>query len=320
MFKLFKHLGVYIIYRIFTKMNFETIAKELAESQVKSGKYTGISETTQKKYLQKLKYLFERLGKDGVDGLLDLLQSFENINSRISYFTAVTGTAKHSPTFSRAIQNDFDEINTAYMDLLQTNKETVKTEEKSEREKAAWVDWKDILKITKMTPPFKDVPQEQVLLAMYTLIPPNRLDFHKLHIVRHPATLEKENYIQIKNKSKMFLILQEYKTAETYGRLETTLPVKLCKIISAHLETFPDKKFLFTPKGALDKPFKSVDSFAKYVRDTFKDVFGKNVTVDILRHSYITWLKRNELTKAKKAKIAKQMGHSLDTQEAYRKE
>lgn len=301
-------------------MNFETIAKELAESQVKSGKYTGISETTQKKYLQKLKYLFERLGKDGVDGLLDLLQSFENINSRISYFTAVTGTAKHSPTFSRAIQNDFDEINTAYMDLLQTNKENVKTEEKSEREKAAWVDWKDILKITKMTPPFKDVPQEQVLLALYTLIPPNRLDFHKLHIVRHPATLEKENYIQIKNKSKMFLIMQQYKTAETYGRLETTLPVKLCKIISAHLETFPDKKFLFTPKGALDKPFKSVDSFAKYLRDTFKDVFGKNVTVDILRHSYITWLKRNELTKAKKAKIAQQMGHSLDTQESYRKE
>ena len=298
------------------ELDFETIAKELKESEVKSGKYIGISETTQKKYLQKLKYLAERTN---LDGLLDLLLSFENVNSRIAYFTAITGTAKHSPTFRKSVGDSLETINDAYLDLLQTNKETVKTEEKSEREKAAWIDWKDVLKISKMTAPFENVSQEQVLLAIYTLIPPVRLDFHALEIT-HNDNKGKGNYIQIKNKAKAKLILTEYKTSETYGAMELDLPVKLAKIINSYLAENKSKKYLFSPKGSLDKPFKSPESFGKYTRDTFKDIFQKPVTIDILRHSYITWLKRNELTKEKKAKIAKQMCHSVDTQDAYRKE
>lgn len=299
-------------------MNFETIANELKESKVQSGKYIGISETTQKKYLQKLNYLFERTD---VDGLLDVLNSFDNINSRITYFTAVLGSRKHSQTFARAIQNVFESINTAYMELLSSNKETIKTEVKSEREKAAWVDWKDILKQVPKAPKAGDsMTQEQVLLAIYTLIPPVRLDYNALSIVQYPATIEKGNYLQIQNKNKMSLILTEYKTSETYGATTIVVPTRLCKIINSYLETMPKKKFLFSPKGSLDKPFKTAESFGAYLRDTLKAIFEKPLTIDILRHSYITWLKRNDVSSSKKKKAAKIMGHSLEMQEAYVKE
>ena len=298
-------------------MNFETIAKELKESKIQSGKYIGISETSQKKYLQKLNYLFDRTD---VDGLLDLLNSFENVNSRISYFTAVIGSRKHSQTFARALQDNFESINNAYVELLASNKETIKTEVKSEREKAAWVDWKDILKQTPKAPKSNEVmTQEQVLLAMYTLIPPVRLDYHALSIVQHPATTQ-GNYLSINNKNKMTLILTEYKTSETYGDATIVLPVRLCKIINNYLESFPKKKYLFSPKNSLEKPFKSAETFGVYIRDTLKAIFEKPLGIDILRHSYITWLKRNDVSLAKKKKAAMVMGHSLETQEAYRKD
>lgn len=305
------------VFKIPNRMNFETIKTELAGSKVQSGKYIGISETTQKKYLQKLNYLFDRTN---VDGLLDLLNSFDNINSRITYFTAVIGANKHSPTFSRAIESHFKSINEAYMELLSENKENLKTEVKSEREKAAWVDWKNILAETPKAPKAGDsMTQEQVLLAIYTLIPPVRLDYHALSIVQYPATTQ-GNYLQIQNKNKMSLILTEYKTSETYGATTIALPVRLCKIINSYLETMPKKKFLFSPKGSIDKSFKSAESFGAYLRDTLKTIFEKPLTIDILRHSYITWLKRNDVSLAKKKKSAKIMGHSLEMQEAYVKE
>jgi integrase len=113
--------------------------------------------------------------------------------------------------------------------------------------------------------------------------------------------------------------LNEYKTAATNGQQTTKLPAKFAKLIWAYLESIPQKKYLFTTKNSLDKPFSSAETFGRYVRDTFSARLDKNVSVDILRHSFISWLRKGDLSKAKKLKISREMGHSLEQQENYRK-
>jgi integrase len=115
------------------------------------------------------------------------------------------------------------------------------------------------------------------------------------------------------------VILNEYKTVATNGTQTTKLPAKFARIIWSYLESTPQKKYLFTTKNSLEKPFSSADTFGRYVRDTFASRLDKNVSVDLLRHSFITHLRKGDLSKAKKKKIAMEMGHSLDQQENYRK-
>jgi hypothetical protein len=291
------------------------VNSELKASEVKTGKYIGLGETSIKKYIDKLKYFIKNGALD--DDLLGFINAIQNVNSRLGYFTAVAGLVKHSLTFKEHLGDSYDSIQKAYSELTEENRKK-DTSEKTEKETENWIDWKDILLKTKMVAPFENVSQEQVLTQMYTLIPPVRLDYDHIEIVKHP-NVGSANYIQIKNKQKIKLVLKEYKTSETYGAMELDLPVKLCKIINAYLASVPNKKFLFSPKGSLDKPFKSADTFGKYLRETFKGIFDKNISVDQLRHSYITYIRRKDLSKDKKQKIAKTMGHSLEMQEDYRK-
>lgn len=291
----------------------EIITEELKTSQVKTGKYIGLGETSVKKYIDKLKYFI----KNGAlnDDLLGFINAIQNINSRLGYFTAVAGLVKHSPAFKAFLGTDYEPIQEAYTKLTEENRKK-DTAEKTERETENWEDWQTILEKTQGT----QLSQEQILLDIYTLIPPKRLDYHRLFVVRGDAVPDNEpNYLQVLGKTKINIILNEYKTSATNGEQITKLPAKFAKIVWAYLESVPQKKYLFTTKNSLDKPFSSAETFGKYVRDTFTTRLGKNISVDILRHSFITDLRKGDLSKRKKEAIAKSMGHSLDQQENYRK-
>lgn len=291
----------------------ELVRKELTASEVKTGKYTGLGETSIKKYIDKLKYFIKNAAFE--DDLLGFINSIENINSRLGYFTAVAGLVKHSPAFKGFLGTDYEPVQEAYAKLTDLSRKK-DTAEKSDKETENWVDWETILEKTQG----KDLSQEQILLDIYTMIPPKRLDYHRLFIVRNDEVPDNEpNYIQVLSKTKANIILNEYKTAATNGTQTTKLPAKFARIIWAYLESIPQKKYLFTTKNSLEKPFSSADTFGRYVRDTFASRLDKNVSVDLLRHSFITHLRKGDLSKAKKKKIAMEMGHSLDQQENYRK-
>jgi hypothetical protein len=296
----------------------EKVFNDLKASEVKTGKYTGLSETSVKKYTDKLKYFIKNGAFD--DDLLGFINAIENINSRLGYFTAVAGLVKHSPTFKEFLGKDYEPVQEAYAKLTDMSRKK-DTSQKTDKEEENWVDWETILEKTKPAPDDTGISQEQMLLYIYTLIPPKRLDYHRLFITTDPELVpdNEPNYIQILSKTKVNIILNEYKTSATNGTQITKVPAKFARVIWAYHKSIPQKKYLFTIKNSLDKPFASADTFGRYVRDTFGSRLGKNVSVDILRHSFITWLRKGDLSKAKKKKIAEEMGHSLDQQENYRK-
>jgi hypothetical protein len=299
-------------------MDFKKIAEELKASDVVSGKrYIGISQKTQENYISKLKTLEKR--EAFKNDLIKYLDGIEVPNTRIAYQTAIIGTAKHSPTFKANIGNDIlDKVITSQNDFITLQKPLKGTQLKTAYESENWIDWKDLKKLTKdRTEP----TQENMLIHLYTMIAPSRLDFHNLLIVRPNQQVkeQKQNYIQLLTKKKAKLVLQEYKTSQTYGKNEIDLPLKLVAFLNEYIEEHPDNIYLFEKQTNNHQPFGSPETFARYLKDVFFKLTGKKISVDLLRHSFITDFRSGDISLKAKEKVAKQMGNSVETQEHYRR-
>jgi hypothetical protein len=300
------------------ELDFSKIKTELEESKVITGfKYTGISENTIKNYIQKLKQIQKN---EGFEDILLYLNSFKNSNSRLAYQTAILGTAKHSPTFLKLITPEVvDLVREQQIKLIKDENPLSVKQIKNDHEEENWVEWKDLLKLAKNKLEKDGITQDNILIGIYTLIPPSRLDFNNLLIVKNDFKVEdpKQNYIKIKSPTKMVIVLQDYKTSNTYGTNDIPVPAKLAKMISAFIK--PETIYLFEKNGNHHLPFKSPETFSRYIKDVFKDLTDKNISVDLLRHFYTTYFRKGDKSLQEKERVAKIMGHSVATQEEYRR-
>ena len=106
-----------------------------------------------------------------------------------------------------------------------------------------------------------------------------------------------------------------YKTDKTFGRQEFKIPRGLAIKLKAHISdaSLVDGDYLFGKTK--DEPYAS---FSSYVTKIFKKYTGKALSVNLLRHSYISWfLKKKGLSIADKKEVSAKMAHSITTQEKY---
>jgi hypothetical protein len=304
-------------------MDFDIIAEELKESKIKTNKYIGIGQGTIKTYIAKIRYLEKQEVLN--EKLNDYINTtYTNINTKAAYQIAVMGVAKHSPTFLEAVGaniiKQITEENEKVMEEIRGNPK----QDKSEKEEENWIPLKELKKLAKDKKDDFSV-QDQLLIGFYTLIPPPRLDLHDITIVRSsfidPETnrpdgiAEKQNYIRIyKNSGRTYtnLVLNEYKTVRTYGPLNERLPKPLTDMI---LQLPVSQSHLFQKKGG--GPFSSPETFGVYLRGVFKKLTDKNLSVDMLRHIYLTDFRKGEKTQEKKQEIARKMMNSVSEQTDY---
>jgi hypothetical protein len=304
-------------------MDFAKITEELKESKVQTNKYTGIGEGTIKTYIAKIKYLEKQEVLN--EKLNDYINTtYTNINTKSAYQIAVMGVAKHSPTFASALGEDIikqiPEENEKVMEEIKGNPK----QDKTEKEEENWVSLRNLKKLAKDKKEEFNT-QDNLLIACYTLMPPVRLDLHDVKIVRssfideetkRPEGIsEKQNYIRIYKKSGRTytdLVLNEYKTSKTYGVFNERLPKPVTDLI---LQLPVSQSHLFQKKGG--DAFSSPETFGVYLRSVFKRLTGKNMSVDLLRHIYLTEFRKGEKTEERKQKIAKKMMNSVTEQTNY---
>ncbi len=203
--------------------------------------------------------------------------------------------------------NDVDEFN-----------DEMKTQEKSETQRKNWKSWENIKEIYKergneinylwkkqtlTTSEYKKL-MTFVLASMYVLIPPRRImDYQLLKWTKS----ENSNYIHGKK-----LVFNQYKTSKVYKEQVVNIPNSLHTIL---------KKWRLKNTGtyvfgdAEDKPFEQ-----PVISKMLNKFFGKGVSVNILRHAYIS----DEVLKdvpdlSELEEKANSMGHSLNMQMLYRK-
>jgi hypothetical protein len=191
--------------------------------------------------------------------------------------------------------------------------------EMSAREEAGWIDMKDVRNAEEHLRT-ECGSARHLLLAFAALTEPVRGgDLGRVRVCTENALPDSENYlIAAADGGKTILVLREHKTshAAKVGTLRRVLPKQLADVIQASLLAVPRDWLFEAPRGG---PFTQEAHFTAWANRIYKEVFGRAVTANILRHAFISAIDVNRTSTAALEATAARFGHSLATQMSYRR-
>jgi hypothetical protein len=196
---------------------------------------------------------------------------------------------------------------------------------KSKKEGENWATLKELQKYNKKqrtvalhTLSKKDL-RNWLLTSLYVLDvenhPPMRVDYN-MEIKHGLAELDpNKNYLVIINRSKKEFVFGDYKTVKAYGQKRVPVSKKMNAMLNIYLKHHPDNKYLIQDRWGENI---TKDALQKSIVRAFKGT-GKNIGVSMLRHILISEkVDTGDKLKAK-SDVAEKMGHSVATQEIYKK-
>ena len=159
-----------------------------------------------------------------------------------------------------------------------------------------------------------NIIQSYLVIALYTLQAPVRLNYSNMKIIKNEDEIEEgKNYLLNISRNKKQFIFQDYKTSKKHGRINQPITKDLNTIINKWLRVNKTDNFLIDQKGHA----MNANQLGKYITKAFSFT-GKKITLNLLRHIYIS--QSIDLDAIQKAKeLAKSMHHSSFTQEMYAK-
>ncbi len=197
--------------------------------------------------------------------------------------------------------------------LTNEMKEELAKNNKTETQEKNWVSIAELRKITKALIRNSPSSQNTMIAALYTLQPPQRLDYYDMEIVtpKQERTNDK-NYLIINNRSKKTFIFNDFKTSNKYGTVALPVNKELNTVINKFLKLNPDRKYLLQGKDG--QPL-SRNNLGKIITKIFAST-GKQVSLNIIRHVYVS--ENVDVAAIKKSKeMAKSMLHDTGTQLEY---
>lgn len=236
-----------------------------------------------------------------------------------SFIVAIKALFHHNPELKLTHAKQFNAFGLYQNAMSQEVHERYMNAEPSEKERQNWVSWPQVLAKERELAATEYGSTNHLLLAMYCLIEPLRQDYGAIRILvdKRPAPYSKSNYLVISpDASTGTLILNEYKTAKSYGAFERALPSNLMGIIRQSLLKQP-RAYLFVDESG--DAYSSKNSYAKFSNRVLRKLFGKSFTVSMMRHSHISNIDFNASTPGQLMQTSRNMTHSLAMQQMYRR-
>lgn len=278
---------------------------------------SGLSLKTKENYIQRLRLWVEGTKKTILtilkkpDVYIQWLKDTKSEpQTQKSYLVGILAIFKHTPGLKEKFPEESKKWFEAFSTLDRAIDDRYKTNEPTDKQKEGYVPFKEI---EKKRDTLKEGTKERLLLAMYTYIPPLRNDYNAVYIYNSTPSGEigHPNYIAL---DKGLMVIREHKTVNKVGVYENVLPKPLLHEIIKSLETSP-RDWLFSDKD--NEPYSS-GTFNKWVNRVLLRLFGKPLTISLIRHVYINDIDFNSLRITEKEKIAKLMCHKIGTQDKYR--
>ena len=250
------------------------------------------------------------------DSTIDAIKTrYKDVNTRKACAVAVKAAVKHVPDLNARVPS---EQMKPWTDFFQENKkissERSMSGEKNDQQLKTWVDWPEVIAARDKLEPYS---KAHLMMCLYTMVPPLRQDFGSVRIFARNDDVPDDypgNHIII--STRMF-VLQIYKTRPSMGIYKKQWPIPLMRIIRETLRRHP-RTYLF--EKAPGVAFRDTKEFKELSNKMFRKAFdGKCVSINILRHSFISNLDFNALRPYQLAEIASDMRHSIAQQNEYRK-
>ena len=266
-----------------------------------------------KTYVSLLKNIMKNMNYDNVEELNNnpekviefLKEKYESINgikTRLSSLFVIT----NNKAYHADMMTNIEKYN------IETNKQ-----KKNEKQKENWMTAQEIEHIydnmeTSIKPLWKKKDlstkelmkiQDFVILSLFTLIPPRRsLDYVEFKI--NNIDTNKDNYIKSNS-----LVFNTYKTSTQKGQQTIKIPKELKSLLTKYIKLISDKSDYLIFNNKIQQL--SIPNFTLRLNK----IFGKKVSVNMLRHIYLSEKHADNL-KDMKDDFAK-MGSSLNQSNTY---
>lgn len=169
-----------------------------------------------------------------------------------------------------------------------------------------------------------------LILASYVLMPaPVRIgNFLNCQIILgfagEPSTLLNNNYLIKNTNNEYIFVFNKYKTAHRLGQQITKIDSQLLtRLLNKYFnsEHLNNKPMVFLPKTPNSKTELIQSDVSLALGTITKKHFGKSFSIDMLRHSFITWLLSQDPNLKLKMEVASEMGQGfkLNMQDQYRR-
>jgi hypothetical protein len=279
-----------------------------------------LSELTKNQYASKAVKLMDIFKKslsaviqDAETSIEKLKELYTNKKTLKGYIAFIQTVFKYNPEFKSKHKDAYQKWDEMFKTTLTEVMDGLKENKPSEKQREGFVEYKDIRARVDTLPKGSE---DRLIVALYGMMPPLRADFNDVVVYRtKPKKSSTMNYIVLnKTKRKGNLYLNEYKTAKTYGQIDREFGADLYQEITDSLAHNP-RTYLFESKDG--QPYEP-NTFTKFINRRLKTIFGKPLTISLIRHSFINSIDMNRLTVKQKEELAHDMGHSVGTQDLYR--
>lgn len=239
-----------------------------------------------------------------------------NLQTKKSAISAMKALIKHN-----ALQQQYATAAKAWHDAFKLVDDAItaryETAEPTAREIEQWTPWGDVLQKEKYLAQHAYGSMDHLLLAMYTHVPPQRQDYGNVKLVLEKPSADIDYLLLPKSgKDVGHICLRHRKTVKKLGVYHAEIPAGLVKVVVASLRSCPREYLFQNAKGA---PFVDKEVFTAWSNNTLQRLFGKQMGVSTLRHSFVSSLDFNRLSPAALKDIAYAMGHDLRQQQLYRR-
>jgi integrase len=193
-------------------------------------------------------------------------------------------------------------------------------QELTEAEKSKWLCWSCIVQTRdKIGEDYKKdgkwrTFQDYLIVCLYTMMPPERLDYTPMKFVAEMPTDTEHNYCVLTDMKATF-ILNNYKTYKSKGQALYDAPYELMPVLHAWRK-INKSEWLLVKKTNKTEPLPSHE-LGQVIPRIFERENKIPATLNILRHSFITDMREGEMPLLEKKRLANRMGHSLAQAEKY---
>lgn len=272
-------------------------------------------------YLTNLISLMRKSGTEDAKGLMEyIMKQPTKLRTKHNYLNAIVSVAKHRPDL---VKGDVSVVKKERDRLQSEINATVKESNVTDRQKEVMdrVKWQDVLDMIDQMRGDKDKStkalEEYILVSLMN--PPLRNDLQEIVVSNDPKCVKskkRDNCLYVpKQKSKSAtLMIRDHKTTSRGGEpiireLDRELSEDVRKLVS------DGRTYLFTDRSG--KPFTS-SSFTHHLNSVFQRKLGQKLSSTLLRKIYLTdKYKDYKKVKAQMEDDAKQMGHSVATQQEH---
>jgi hypothetical protein len=259
----------------------------------------------------KLKANMEYL--DNIEGLIKTIEDrYSNLQSRKAHLSSYMTLISYLPNIKKGayeiIRQKFEEVNNEIYGIRADN-QRAKNEE--------MIDIFDEEDIVRRANELN--MEDKIIYAYYTLQPPRRCeDVFMLTVIKSSDdNLDSDkNYIVVDDdNSPIEVIYNKYKTNKIYGRQRIKISNEILKSIIREYIYKNDIK----EGEKLYRKFSTANTFGDAIKRVFSKVYSKKITLNNIRHSYITWEMREIRSVNYLSNLAMMMGHSIGEQQLYRR-